>query len=50
MYQNRMTRTREEANQMNVEAPSSDGQQSNQRPRKRTYRRHTQQQIDEMDT
>lgn len=51
MYQNRSTRTREEANQMNMEAPSSDDdQESNQRRRKRTYRRHTQQQIDEMDT
>jgi len=49
MYQNRLTRTREEANQMNVEAPSSDDHQPNQHPRKRTYRRHTQQQIDEMD-
>lgn len=49
-HQNRMTRTREEANQMNMEATSSDDQQHNQRSRKRTYRRHTQQQIDEMDT
>jgi len=39
-----------EANQMNVEAPSSDGQQPSQRPRKRTCGRRTQQQIDEMDT
>ncbi|CAK8539130.1 unnamed protein product [Lathyrus sativus] len=51
IYDNQLPSTRNEDYEiiLEEEQPSSDDQQSNQRPKKRTYRRHTQEQIQEME-
>ncbi|KAI5423513.1 homeobox-leucine zipper protein PROTODERMAL FACTOR 2 [Lathyrus oleraceus] len=51
IYDNQLASTRTEDYEIifEEEQPSSDDQQSNQRPKKRTYRRHTQEQTQEME-